>query len=150
MKKILIHKEVIKKKGAKVQFQIKLPITVTDVTGLLITATVNERQKEDLPTAVSYCGWIRLRLPGKRDVFYSELVHFSNHIEELRTKLPEFGLGITAKKEWWFNGTKREFFNINVPIENTLIEGYYEDHSKKSIKAYTLRVYLEMTVESEK
>ena len=87
MKKTLIHTETIKKKGAKVQFQIKLPITVTEVTGLLITATVNERQKEDRPSAVSYCGWIRLRLPEKRDVFYSELVHFSNHIEELKAKL---------------------------------------------------------------
>lgn len=142
MKKILIHTEDIKKQGAKVQFQIKLPKATKEVTGILITATPTEIRKEDRPSPIHYSGWINLRIPDKRDVFYSELVSFSNHIEELKINLPRIGLGIGDQNKWWFNGTKREFFKIRVPIENTLIEGYYEDHSTKEIQTYTLRVYL--------
>lgn len=145
MKKILIHSENIKKKGAKLQFQIKLPSTAKEVTGLLITATRRTELKREQPNlSKDFCGWIRLRTPDKRDVFYAELVSYSNHIEQQLGQLPQLGLGLADTDGWWFNGTKREFFKIRVPVENTIIEGYYEDHSKQDNELYTLKVYLEV------
>ncbi|MCH2216322.1 MAG: hypothetical protein MK086_14240 [Flavobacteriales bacterium] len=142
MGRILVHKEEIRKEGAKLQFQIKLPRTDKKVTGLLITATEKALTNGGDPNNSKYAGWIRLRIPEKRDVFYAELVKFSNPIEELLSRMSRLEFGLSENNEWWFGGTKREFFKVDVSIEDTIIEGYYEDHSWNENLLYDLKIYI--------
>ena len=139
MKKILIHSKKINKQGAKIMFQIKIPTDVKQVKGLLIEAT-----RTGLATGITsmqspfHCGWITLSIPDKRDVFYSDLVEFTE-VQQLVTDQ----IGIAGENSWWLNGTKRDFFSVSVPIENTIIDGYFEDHTVGIQTPYTLKIYLE-------
>lgn len=143
MRKILIHTETITKAGVKKMFQITLPKNTSECNGILIEAT-----KTTLPTEIQLngknrnCGWVTLQIPSERDVFFSELVPFSN--SELQSYRPTVSVGIDEQKAWWFSGTKRDFFSVSVPTKSTIIEGYYEDHAIGVNYPYTVRIYLEV------
>ena len=152
MKKIIIHIEEIKKQGAKVQFQIKLPSTAKKVYGILITTNPYSDNAippdgEDNPPnegGTSEVGWLTLRIPEKRDVFYAEAIRPSSSYENDFHSIKKQGLA--QEFEWWFKGTKREFFKVTVPIEDTIIEGFYEDRSTVSTVDYQLKIYLELLI----
>jgi len=156
VKKIIIHTEEIKKVGAKVQFQIKLPSTIKQVKGVLITANPNviggvTKRKEEVPPnenppvtipTESERGWVWLRIPEKRDVFFADIVRFENHQRPTLHGIVQEG--ISSRSEKWFSGSKREFFKVSVPIEDTLIEGFYVDRSKDRTVDYKVKIYLEL------
>lgn len=149
MKKIILHSEPITKKGAKLQFQIKLPNTIKAVTGIAITASKTGKvrgSKDGKPPFTEYAGWLQLQIPEKRDAFYSDLVRFSTHKKQPLGTLPQQELGLSVQNAWWFSGTQHRFFNITIPVERTIIEGYFEDHALNGGQQYTLIIYLETSI----
>lgn len=153
MKKITIHTEEIKKQGSKLQFQIKLPSTTKVVKGILITAELLDnpnRSSSQLGSSSStnlmkpVIGWTWLRIPEKRDVFYAEKVRFSNHLINDFHGVPQ--IGFSGKPHWWIGGTKRSFFNVTVPMKDTMIEGFYVDRSDTDFTEYKVNIYLELEI----
>jgi len=153
MKKIIIHTEEILKQGAKLQFQIKMPTTTNMVKGILITATELDKGGKSAfvghvpPTIKMFnpvIGWTWLRIPEKRDVFYAEKVKFSNPLKQDLQGIPE--QGFSGKPQWWIGGTKRSFFNVTVPMEDVMIEGFYVDRSAKNFTDYKIKIYLELEI----
>lgn len=148
MRKILIHSETITKAGTKKMFQIQLPKNTCVCTGILIQAT-----KTTLPTEIQfsgknrYCGWVTLQIPSERDVFFSELIPFSN--SELQSYRPTVSVGIDEQKSWWFSGTKKEFFSVSVPTKSRIIDGYYEDHAIGANYPYELKIHIEIEREEK-
>lgn len=146
MKKYLIHIEPIAKVGAKISFQIKLPWNTEMVSGLhisvspkyqLVPAQINAQPQERL-------GSIWLRLSGKRDVFYAETVSYP---DANNADINQFqNIGLVGRNEWWFTGTKMDFFKINVPAQSTIIEGFYEDLTIKGRVDYHIKIYLELKI----
>lgn len=143
MNKVIQHSESIQKMGAKRQFQIKLPRTAMTVKGILITAQFENTTTVLLSPYPSYSGWLQLSIPEKRDTFYSELIAFENHKQSQLSSIQKFGLGITEQDERWFNDMPTGFYSIDVPIENTIIDGYYEDLTDVEVP-YTLNVYFKI------
>lgn len=146
MKKIIIHSEEILSLAEKIQFQIKLPLTANCVTGLLATVSPNV---EGIPVEGTRFrpenkGSLWLRIPENRDVFFADDVKEYNHLQK------EFHGVIlpilTARPEWWLSGWKRDFFSIHVPIQDTIIEGYYVDETAPSVISYVLKIYLELDI----
>lgn len=159
MNKILIHSERIKKVGAKIQFQITLPSTECLVEGIIVTVNPNGKARIVPPPPIPspkpnkvitknlidpQTGWLWLRIPENRDVFYSKIVKYENHQQPTLDTVQT--IGINGNQEWWFKGTKREFFKINVPVNDTIIQGFYVDRSKARSVDYTLKVYLQTKI----
>ncbi|MBL4862069.1 MAG: hypothetical protein JKY09_03510 [Crocinitomicaceae bacterium] len=146
MKKILIYTEHVKKRGAKLQFQIKLPRTCIKVKGILITIHPWSLPKptKAVRNPSKELGSIWLRIPEKRDVFYTQTCEYPNHIIDNYLGIDRQGL--TGNNEWWTIRTKRAFFKIEVPSEDTLIEGFYVDHSTAHSVDYQVKVYLELEI----
>ena len=143
MDKIFHHSENIQRMGVKRQFQIKLPRTATSVSGILLTAQFENMEKSLSTPYPNYSGWLQLSIPEKRDTFYSELIAFENHQQEQLSAIHQFGLGIVEKDERWFNDLPTDFYSIHVPIENTIIDGYYEDLTPVDVP-YKLNIYLKI------
>lgn len=144
MKKIIIHIEEIKSRSEKIQFQIKLPVTSNCVTGVLATVSPNTEHipVEGEDPRIENIGSLWLRIPECRDVFFADQVREFNHLQK------EFhGITfpiLTTQPEWWFSGWKRDFFSINVPIEDTVLEGYYIDETPPAPVSYLLKIYIEL------
>lgn len=159
MRKIIIHTEEIKKRGAKQQFQIKLPSTTNMVVGILITANPvgnigrfpQEGEERPIPIPIrreTERGWIWMRIPENRDVFYANTLQFPDHLKQDNQGTDGIDQeGLDHQPEWWFSGTKREFFEVTVPIEDTIIEGFYVDRSAESNVDYEVKVYLELELD---
>ena len=144
MKKIIIHQEVIQTENQKLMFQIKIPPTTKAIKGVLVMANETGQIPQQLREPFEK-GQISLRIDNKLDVFFSDRVERSNHLITPFIDIEQQGLA--AREQWWFNGRKREFFKIHVPVNNAIIECFYEDHSTNvnSIE-YTLKIYLEIEI----
>ena len=157
MKRHLIHTIEVKKPGAKLQFQIKLPRTVNKITGIQLAiapkidpnqGTTNPPHEGEIPPNEQPIireperGSLRLRIPERRDVFYSENVHFPSHALNGYWDFNEPGL--VKMNEWWFSGMRQKYYTVDVPIRDTMIEGYYEDHSTDSEVDYVLKIYFKL------
>lgn len=149
MKKQIVHIVDVERNGQKIQFQIKLPLNAEKITALKITAIPQVRkddrkQIESLPIE-NEVGWLWLRIPEKRDVFYSESV---------KRILPIYNLTITNHKPlddfdhgtFWTQGKIEEFFSINVPIKTNIVEGFYIDRITTGNQKYRLRIYLTLEI----
>ena len=90
----------------------------------------------------SKCGDLWLRVADERDVFYASSIDMNLPIHDTThlRGMPKPSLGRGQK---WFDGTKDEFFSLDVPIENTIIEGFFED-SESIIGDYHVTIYLEI------
>lgn len=143
MKKYLVHIEEIQQRGAKVQFQIKLPSTSKKVCRLGMTIDPRIVPSLPIPSASpQLVGSAWLRVADKRDVFYADSLYYSDSKVFDYSTIPV--TGISAKGDWWFAGTKRSLFSVDVLTENGFIEGYYEDQSFLGAVDYQLKVYLEL------
>lgn len=88
------------------------------------------------------CGDVWLRVEDERDVLYTESILVNavpfDYSTFIGTPKPSVGNG-----EKWFDGAKDEFFTLDVDMENTIIEGFYQDHLM--IKGeYEVTIYLEV------
>lgn len=146
MKKVIIHIEEIKSRQAKIQFQVKLPVTCKCITGLLATISPNTEHipVEGEDPRVENAGSLWLRIPECRDVFYAEDVKEYNHLQkEFHTITQPI---LTTQPQWWFSGWKRDFFTTHVAIEETILEGYYVDETPPAVVSYLLRIYIELQI----
>lgn len=144
MRKVIIHIESIKKRNQKRHFQIKIPSTTEKVTGVLVT--VNPGSMGKITDGIER-GWLWLRIPEKRDVFFATTVHFEDHEQKELVKVDQ--PGISGNDERWFSAEKRDFFKVWVPTQDTIIEGFYVDRSKEQVVNYELRIYLETEDKNE-
>ena len=144
MKKIILHKEVIKTINQKQLFQIKLPDDAQKLTGILIT--VNEPLFDPKQSPKLYQkGVIDLRMSSNQEVIFSDRVDVQDHLIADLNKIQSPGMLTT--KAWWFSGTKYDFFKLSIPIKNRLIEAFYVDEStKRRFVDYELKIYLELKI----
>jgi len=138
MKKILVHTLKVSTPGAKVQLQIRLPRNVKTVTAINVTTNgfpVDSSSKREV-------GWLWLRLPEMRDVFFAEVlkVPVQEHGNATFSNIPNLSFGAGNA---WIDGGKEETFSVVVDKLSTLVEGYYTDQLKGDFTAsYTVNIYL--------
>ena len=149
MKKQIVHIVDVTRNGEKIQFQIKLPLDTKRITALKITAIPQVRKylkkrEETLPIE-NEVGWLWLRIPEKRDVFFAESVKRVLPIHNLtiinHKPLDDFGNGT-----YWTQGKKEEFFTINVDVKTNIVEGFYIDRIITGNENYKLRIYLTLEI----
>jgi hypothetical protein len=138
--KRFIHTLVVDGRGAKLQFQIRLPFQGCAVRSILVAAQAN--QLDLTAPERRQLGSIWLRLPNSCDVFYANRVDYPNHLAASPLELPCPGIG--AGSEFWIKGSKQTAATVQVPIQNTVLEGYYEDQSSEIAPKYVVRIYLEL------
>ncbi|GAB5417612.1 MAG: hypothetical protein Crog4KO_25970 [Crocinitomicaceae bacterium] len=139
----LIHTELVKKRNGKLQLQIKLPNTIEKITGVLAVIDTKNTFRIVPPDDgyQRFKGSLWLRIPEKRDVFYAaDVIEYHGQVSSLFRK-PQFGF--IHSRSSWISGRIPELFSVNVPVETTVIEGYYEDESNDQMNGYTLKIYLQ-------
>gem|GEM_PF-2215875 len=149
MKKQIVHIVDVTRNGEKIQFQIKLPLDTKRITALKITAIPQVkkflRKREETLPIENEVGWLWLRIPEKRDVFYAESIKQVLPLHNLtitnHKPLDDFGNGT-----YWTQGEKEEFFTINVDVKTNIVEGFYIDRITTGNENYKLRIYLTLEV----
>lgn len=141
MKRHLIHTEFIRKAGAKIQFQVRLPRKINQITGIQLSL-IRQGAVSPVPVSSSERGSLRLRIPERRDVFYSENTFYPTHSMGGYYDFGEVGIG--AKQEWWFKGERVRYYKTDIPLSSTFIEGFYEDQSNEPQVDYQLRIYFKL------
>lgn len=141
MQKILIHTEKINVKGTKLQLQIKLPRNTKSICAITATST-----GMGTPSLKKEVGWLWLRIPEHRDVFFADIIH--SPVQQYDFEFPEgkrtpsIGYG-----EAWLDSTIQTSFSVDVPGEITILEGYYTDQLKdRFINPYSISIYLTLEV----
>ncbi|MBD3637200.1 MAG: hypothetical protein HUJ25_07615 [Crocinitomicaceae bacterium] len=161
MKRHLIHIESVKKAGAKLQFQIRLPRRISKITGIQVTVVSKANDilpvpppsdGEDLPPGEEVVsnyverGRLLLRIPEKRDVFYADDIFYPTHVLGGYYDFNEPGL--SGRKEWWFTGENSKYYSTDIPIADTLVEAYYEDNAVNANPGdsvdYELKIYFKL------
>ncbi len=92
-------------------------------------------------------GFLFLRIPETRDVFYADDIKFYAPLCNQGTypdnaKQPQF----LGNGNLWMNGTKEEFFHIEADMECTIIEGLYIDHNEVRFQPYAITIYIELEI----
>jgi hypothetical protein len=142
MKKTIIHTVTVTKAGEKKQLQIKLPRNTKSVQAISVSANGIPRRfigKRDL-------GWLWLRIPEQRDVFFAEVVKvpLEDYDRASYTELDTVSFGYGKA---WIDGGKEGSFSILVEKCSTLLEGYYIDQLKGDMNpGYTVKIYLTIEV----
>lgn len=138
MKKVLIHTILVEVGSAKLQFQIPLPRNIKRIGSILITG-------DGVPTGEgehNEVGWLWLRIPQMRDVFYAEIVRTPLQNYDITSYAPLRHIGFNPFLAWT-DGTKEQPFAIEIAKEATVIEGFYSDQFKGSFQGpYTVKIYL--------
>jgi hypothetical protein len=151
MIKHLVHIVKVTRSNEKIQFQIKLPRNAKRIVGLKITA--NPLIKLIPKIAPNYqveAGWIWLRIPEKRDVFYAESVRRPLPLHS-QTILNHTPIGDFDQGSYWTHGTKEEFYSVDASLSTNVVEGFYIDriHTEGETKEYVEQMAQKMAVESQ-
>jgi hypothetical protein len=138
MKKHLVHSFVINRGLEKVQLQIPIPRNTQKVVGLKVTTLGHS----PFGTGMNEVGWLWLRIPEMRDVFFAEIV--SNTVQEYgRLSFAPIDKITFGNGEGWIDGAKDHFFSITIDTEATLFEGFYTDQLGRFFRTpYTVNIYL--------
>ncbi len=138
MKKTVIHTITVSKVGEKIQLQIKLPRNTKSVQAITITTNGTVR----MPSAKREIGWLWLRIPEQRDVFFAEVVRVP--LEDFdRVTFADLEPISFGRGRAWIDGGKESSFSIVVEKCSTLLEGYYIDQLRSDLGAgYTVKIYL--------
>lgn len=142
MEKILIHTIKVVRLGSKIQLQIPLPRNTKEVKGLLVTTSyflkkLNKQNNE--------MGWLWLRIPEQRDVFFAETIRqpyagYDSTGFGKTAGLPSFAIGHP-----WVDAKKEEFLSVKIDRTVTLVEGYYEDRlTAMEGTQYYINIYLKL------
>ncbi|MBL4625139.1 MAG: hypothetical protein JKY42_08380 [Flavobacteriales bacterium] len=111
------------------------------ITGLKISGMPQVRHYEKRLPVEDEVGWLWLRIPEKRDVFYAETVKrvLPTHNQTITNHKPldDFGNGT-----FWTQGKKEEFYSVNVDVTTNIVEGFYIDRIITGKEKYALRIYL--------
>lgn len=142
MKKTLIHTVNITRQGEKVQLQIRLPRNTKSVQEIRVTSSGIPRK----PSPKREVGWLWLRIPEHRDVFFVQIINVQFQDYGKSSFDPIENLSFAAGTAW-VDGSKESPFSIAIPGQVTLIEGYYTDELKTDLLGqYTLKIYLTLEV----
>ncbi len=158
MKKTIIHQIEIGERNLKSLIQIKLPRNTKKVTGIKVTANAYDTNMIILTEEI---GWLWLKVAEKRDVFFAEIVKtnltqndwYSYDLPFVKDTHGKIGLKTNTtypisfgQGRAWIDGTKDEFFSIEVLPENLIIEGYYTNTLTSLRGGYTVNIYLAIEV----
>jgi hypothetical protein len=142
MKKTIIHTIDISQASQKVLLQIPLPRGTKRVEQIEVsttgTPTIGSTKEE--------VGWLWLRIPEKRDVFFAQVVRvpLQQFGKESFAPIPSLSFGIGKA---WIDGGKHEDFSVIVEGDNSPFEGYYTDELKGDFAgSYTVNIYLKLEV----
>ncbi|GAB5419164.1 MAG: hypothetical protein Crog4KO_06720 [Crocinitomicaceae bacterium] len=142
MIKRLVHSVTVLKPGAKLQLRIELPSDIKRITGVLplINSRLYTGHTNQPEPRQPFEGSLWLRVTDKRDVFYAENVTESFKDIGTIARFPKNGF--LNNDLTWTLGQRPTPLSIEVPINQTIIEGYFEDTSNNYMKGYTLEIYL--------
>ncbi|MCT4583238.1 MAG: hypothetical protein N4A35_17665 [Flavobacteriales bacterium] len=141
MIKQIVHIEEIERNGFKQQFQIKLPSNAKKILAIKITANPFDRTWEG--KFESEIGWLWLRLPEKRDVFYAHKI--STYKDNYNLGLPSINeLNSFSNSQFQLHGKKEQFQSVTAQLNTNIIEGYYIDRIYSQKRKYQLRIYLKL------
>jgi hypothetical protein len=141
MIKQLVHIEEIERNGIKQQFQIKLPYNAKRIIAIKITANPFDRTWES--KFESEVGWLWLRLPEERDVFYAHKL--STYKDNYNLTLPSINeVNPFGESQFTQHGKKEAFKSINAELNTNILEGYYIDRIYSQKSKYQLRIYLKL------
>ena len=136
-----VHIEEIERNGIKQQFQIKLPYNAKRIVAIKITANPFDRTWEN--KFESEVGWLWLRLPERRDVFYSHKINtYKDNYDLSLPRINEvnpFDDGLFTQ-----HGKKEVFQTVDACLNTNIIEGYYIDRIYSQKSKYQLRIYLKL------
>lgn len=153
MKKQIVHIVDVNRSGEKLQIQIKLPLNTKRITQLKITASpeaigkfeVLERKGKPIRSVRQEVGWLWLRIPEQRDVFFAEIVQrplpFHNQTIPNHRPVDDFGNG-----SFWTQGKKEEFYSVCVDVTTNIVEGFYVDRMTTKGSKYQLKIYLTLEI----
>lgn len=141
MIKQVVHIEDIERNGIKKQFQIKLPYNAKKILAIKITANPFDRSRKS--NSNSEIGWLWLRLPEARDVFYAHRIN--TYKDGYNLTLPKVNeVNSIGGSQYSQHGTKEEFKSLTAELNTNIIEGYYVDRIYDQRSMYQLRIYLKL------
>lgn len=142
MKKTLIHTFTVTKPAEKVQLQIKLPRNTKTVEAIKIT-TNGFPKPSSIKTEV---GWLWLRIPEHRDVFFADVVKvpFEEYGRQTFANIRSISFG---EGQAWIDGGKETSFSMIVEKGSTMLEGFYTDQLKTDLNGiYKVKIYLTLGI----
>ena len=89
-------------------------------------------------------GWLWLRTPQIRDVFFAHIFKITDHRYSNHSFVPElvpFGSG-----DAWIDGKKESFFHLDLDVKNPLLEGYYTNELRSKGLSYKVNIYITLQV----
>lgn len=104
-------------------FQIKLPLQTKFIESILVYSNV----PKNLANGMKNCGLLNLSVSGIPNLFFSESIAAPtlDYKKDIQNKvIQKFTFG---KGEQWIDGTLPQVQNLSIPLENNLIEGFYQN-----------------------
>ena len=137
MERYIIHQVRITQRGQRELFQIRIPRICKRITGVKVTTDSISSDYQNIQV-----GWLWLSLPIVREAFFSQIVKSFHPMHDwagYSGLMPvNFMDGYAST-----GGTKQEFLSVNVPVYQTLVEGYYSNEFATS-SVYTVSIYLRL------
>lgn len=136
MERLIVKKFQISSANQQLLFQIRLPRDSKRIIGVCTTITSTKAfRSRDI-------GSLWLATPSMGETFYTEI---------LSAKQSDYGISIMPSinqpgydnGSLWVSGSKIEFFTLNRPITETIVEGFYTDQRTVD-GAYSLFIYLKI------
>lgn len=137
MERYILHKVKIVQRGQQELFQIRIPRNCKWVTGIKVTTDFQIDNYQELNA-----GWLWLSLPVVREAFFAQVVQAFNPMHDWAGYTGLMPVNFRDGYPWTC-GVKEEFQSINVPVYQTIIEGYYANQYPSSA-VYTVTIYLRL------
>ncbi len=136
MERIIIKRLEITSGNQQLLFQIRLPRDSKRIVGVCVTATVAKipRNQE--------MGWLWLSTPYQGKAFYTQIVNPVSG-EYSISILPMIEPPNLDDGSLWISGSKIEFNNVNCPVSETIVEGFYSDQRTVN-GSYSVAIYLKV------
>lgn len=127
MIKYQVHIVKVTRSNEKIQFQIRLPRNAKRIVALKVTAQPLIKLVHKIaPDYAVEAGWLWLRIPEKRDVFFADTVKRPLPLHS-KTVFNHKTIGDFDGGSYWTQGTKEEFLSIEADLTTNVLEGFYID-----------------------
>lgn len=137
MVRYIIHKVQITQRGQRELFQIRIPRNCKRITGVKVTTDFLIDDYTDI-----HAGWLWLSLPIVREAFFAHIIKALNPMHDWAGYKGLMPVNFTDGQPWTC-GTKQEFLGVNVPVYQTIVEGYYSNEYPTSA-GYSVSIYLRL------
>jgi len=139
MERYILYTVKIVQQGQRELFQIRIPRTTKSVTGVKVTTDFQIDDYQELNA-----GSLWLSLPVVREAFFAQVVQAFNPMHDWAGYTGLMSVNFRDGFPWTC-GTKEEFQSVNVPVYQTIIEGYYANQHPSSA-VYSVTIYLRLEV----